>query len=519
VELHVVAITGEVAPGIPESARWFELSSPVAISPQGKVAFSGHLTGPGITDNNRSGIWHGDATERTLIARNGDPAPGRAGATFTVFGDIVLGQNEALAFQANVASTSLPQGFGQGNWARRQQTTRLVALTGQTAPGQGPGATIASALAPFVLDDGVKFEASLVGGGVTAQSDFSNWRYRDNGSIELILREGQTLQTDNGNVFLGDFAHVTLAELGHMTITASIRGSNVDQSNDRGIWSNREGPLQLIFREGAAAPDLGQGVLIKDLFNSFPSNRHGQIVVGATLRDPGSTASEPQAVWTDANGAFQAIAQTGGAVPGIPGGRFGTSFGRLAINDNGQIAIQSSVINPITPLESDATIWLWDAVTGFTQVLTTHEQVSSLPAGQFFQGLGNLSLNNRGQLMLATTLKGSGVNEFNEWVLAVINPDRSTTIVAREGDEIEIAPGDHRTFSSFFELSLGGQYGRLQSFNDNGQIAFIAKFTDGTKAVILSDPVPVPEPPTWAMLVSLATIVVCTGFGRRTALN
>src|SRR5262249_17299913 len=69
--------------------------------------------------------------------------------------------------------------------------------------------------------------------------------------------------------------------------------------------------------------------------------------------------------------------------------------------------------------------------------------------------------------------------------------DRSGTLhrIVGTGDVLEVAPGDFRTVDSrgIIRFSAGG-------FNDLGQVAFSALFTDGSSGIFVSNAVAVPEP-------------------------
>jgi len=70
--LTLVARKGNQAPGTPFGVIFSSLSYP-ALNDRGQVAFSGSLTGPGITSLNDHGIWVTDLTGAvTLLIREGD---------------------------------------------------------------------------------------------------------------------------------------------------------------------------------------------------------------------------------------------------------------------------------------------------------------------------------------------------------------------------------------------------------------------------------------------------------------
>jgi hypothetical protein len=72
--LRLVARTGNRAPGTPSGVVFDSLSGTPSINTMGMVAFSATLRGPGLTSDNRLGLYATDAEGvLTLIARHGDP--------------------------------------------------------------------------------------------------------------------------------------------------------------------------------------------------------------------------------------------------------------------------------------------------------------------------------------------------------------------------------------------------------------------------------------------------------------
>jgi hypothetical protein len=83
-------------------------------------------------------------------------------------------------------------------------------------------------------------------------------------------------------------------------------------------------------------------------------------------------------------------------------------------------------------------------------------------------------------------------------------------LIAREGDPLEVAPGDIRVMAEFDPIrtmysASANEDGRRSSFNDQGQIALTIGFTDGSSGIFVFDAVAVPEP-TAALLFFSATV-------------
>jgi len=102
--------------------------------------------------------------------------------------------------------------------------------------------------------------------------------------------------------------------------------------------------------------------------------------------------------------------------------------------------------------------------------------------------------NARGDLLFRAQLRGSGVGLSNREAIFFASSDRGLEMVVREGDEIELAPGDRRVVSSVSE-----GISRYQSpLSDGREILMWLQFTDGSSALVAAS---VPEPGTGALVL------------------
>ncbi|HEY3391443.1 MAG TPA: choice-of-anchor tandem repeat NxxGxxAF-containing protein, partial [Lacipirellulaceae bacterium] len=113
------------------------------------------------------------------------------------------------------------------------------------------------------------------------------------------------------------------------------------------------------------------------------------------------------------------------------------------------------------------------------------------------------TLNAAGQVAFVGTLAGSGVDTSNDLGIWATDVNGSLWLIAREGEQLEVAPSDFRTIRSvsFGRFEVGGtgsgnEDGRPSGFNDRGQLGFTATFTDGSSGVFVSNLVAIPEPAT-----------------------
>ena len=105
------------------------------------------------------------------------------------------------------------------------------------------------------------------------------------------------------------------------------------------------------------------------------------------------------------------------------------------------------------------------------------------------------SLNAAGQVAFLAELAGTGVTTANNSALFATDLPGSLRLIARDGSPLEVAPGISKIVREIeiFDRT-NNEDGRQSSFNDAGQLAFRATFTDFTEGIFVSNAVAVPEP-------------------------
>jgi hypothetical protein len=116
---------------------------------------------------------------------------------------------------------------------------------------------------------------------------------------------------------------------------------------------------------------------------------------------------------------------------------------------------------------------------------------------------GNFAVNGLGQVALSSRLQDSVTGELTGYGIWAEDGQGILRTIAQTGDIVDVdnGPGfDLRQISYVSSLSIGGnQTGRASSFNDLGQVALVATFTDGSQAILVSAPT-VPEPTALSMV-------------------
>jgi hypothetical protein len=108
-----------------------------------------------------------------------------------------------------------------------------------------------------------------------------------------------------------------------------------------------------------------------------------------------------------------------------------------------------------------------------------------------FADFSSPSANAAGQIAFTASLKAGigGVTQSNDRGLWATDPAGALQLIAREGEPLEVAPGEFRTITRLeFRGGSGNADGRRSMFNDQGEVLFWAQFVSG-EGVFISESV------------------------------
>jgi hypothetical protein len=251
-----------------------------------------------------------------------------------------------------------------------------------------------------------------------------------------------------------------------------------------GIWKYHASGTDgiLLARTGMSnAPGLSSQSFVS--FSSPVINNAGQVAFNAT-----ANTADNSGIWLYTNnvGQLKALVNSGG-VPGIPEANF-TSFRNVLLSDSGEILFGATLQSGAGGVTSNTSngLWMMDQ-TGNDRLLlrTGSGSVPSIANANFLEFI-NYAINETGVVALAASLEvGPGnVTPNNDSGLWVIDPDGSSTLVAREGDSLA-----GRTIESLrFMSDSGGSDGHSTGFNKFNQLLFQATFTNGDEGIFLYSP-------------------------------
>lgn len=280
---------GNAAPGL-SGVTYGNLFTP-QLNAAGQIAYLSALAGTGVGPTNASALWR----DGTLVAREGNPAPGLSGVSFGAFSSTPqingLGQ---IAFASVLTGTGVTAATNTAIW----RDTTLVARAGNTAPGLGGIVYGNLATNTLRINDGgqVAYSSELSGSEVLSTNDEAIWR-----SGTLIVREGNAAAGLAGLTHASLDADLALNESGVVAFSGLLTGSGVGTGNDRAIWLGDGTESRLVVREGNALA----GTTISNLnAGEFTLNDFGQVAFRADLATGGSAVCvfTPDLRWRSATG-------------------------------------------------------------------------------------------------------------------------------------------------------------------------------------------------------------------------
>ncbi|MCH8824205.1 MAG: hypothetical protein IH984_11945 [Planctomycetes bacterium] len=501
ITFRVVALTGDPAPGTALDVDFNSFFGDPVIDGAGHSAFMARLTGPDVGDSNNDGLWSEGTGSLALLVREGNQTPGLPdGMLFATCHAGFLCPSVMNDVGDTAFLISLSDGSGS-IWVHRSGSLNLVARTGTQAPGLPAGVNFAVVFGPVLNDAGqTAFSSYLEGPGVDVTNNFAVWS-EGLGSVALVARLGdQAPGTPKGVVF-GDgnqiLSSYAVGGAGQTPIKSILSGPGVipgSGGNAQGIWSGGPGSLELVARAGDPAPGLGEGVNF-DTFSSALTtiiNGAGQTAFFAKLIGPGVDSLNDGSIWSEGSGSLVMVAREGAHPPGTAEGvNYLSLIPGAMLNGAGQTAFAASLIGP--GVDGANNVGVWSEGSGsLALVARKGSQAPGTAAGVTFLSIFPGPVTNAtGQVAFTAWLTGEGVDGFNHFGVWAEDPDGLLTLVIREGDQIEVAPGDVRTvlkvFMTFGETFIsGGEDGREINFNDAGQLAFRVIFTDGSGGIIVS---------------------------------
>ncbi len=453
-DLQMVIRGGDAAPGLPagitlNTATAQGLNGTVRMSSTGIMMFASAMSGTGLTTSNDSAFFGGLPGSLAPFFREGDPAPGTAGATlsssFSSMSQQSTGCNESgyILFQSATAGgdtiTSGTTANNSGWFTGLPGNLQLMQRKGDLVLGGTVGISALGFISQMnslgqVLHDET-LSTSLGTTPATAANDKTLWIYNQGVGNTLILREGDPAPGTGGGTFslasngwTVNTGSNTFNNNGNTVISADISGGNVVAGlTDRALYIGGISGWTMAMRRGDVAPGTGGATFDVVSNASLNINNGDEIAFEASLLGGGTTTTNDTGIWKGTANNFVKIMQEGDPAPGTAGAVFGNQTGLFMImNERGQIVFSASLVGgDVVPVSGNGNAtYAYDPIVGLqlvargNDVITlpdnTTKNIGSFGSGiQFNNGAANpLSFNADGTICSAvnfpTTSGGGG---------------------------------------------------------------------------------------------------------------
>jgi hypothetical protein len=486
--VRTVALTGQQVPGLPNGVTFGSFSvgsggNGVVLNNVGQTAFDSFLSGAGVDVTNNRAIWSEEDGSLGLVARTGDQPPGMpSGVLYGSVGTVRLNDAGQTAFIGTLTGSGVDASNDQSIWSTRLGSLALVAREGDQAPGAPDGVR----LGPITNSLSFCFNnAGRIAFSALDSTNASSLWAESAGGLELVARSGsQAPGAPSGVNFNGLGTQQNFNDAGQTAFQAGLTGINTE-----GIFAGNSGSLRAVALNGDQAPGAAAGVTFISFTSSTDLNNAGRVSFAARIFGPGVVlGANNQGIWSEASGSLALVVRAGDHAPGTPSGvNFATlfNFWDPVLNDAGALAFIAGLTGPgVVPGTNSQGIWS-NASGSLALVVREVDQAPGMaPGTNFASFLNSHLLNNAGQVaLLASLTNGKGG-------LWATDRDGALQYIVCEGDLLEVATGDFRTIQSFrFFGETGNGDGRPSGFNNLGQLAFSASFTDGTSGIFVSNAV------------------------------
>jgi hypothetical protein len=505
--LRLIALTGDEAPGGNAGEVYGSLGIP-SLNDEGLVAFSADLLG---TSNN-SGVWIGNGTTPPLpVALAGDAAPGiTVEATFLSFGPPNINENGQVAFLATLTGSSINVNNNRGLWSNGGENgLELVARRGDIAPEtDGDTFSIFGSLEPFPILNNrgqVAFNSQLFTSG-----DLVIYRQTASGRLSLAARENDLVPGREDTTVIETLGRVRLSD---NSVTTFLGGGDVFDPLETSFTamftkSENEELNWLVGRRDAIPTSDGALGGLQSFISHATINGSGETIVAAILfgridnRIPfavirGSKAGEPTIV-----------ARTSDQAPFADDGVFIAGGGAPAINGKGNYVFTTSLYGSGITNDNNSALLLGSDDDEFKLLWREGELAPRINESATFDSMEGTSvtLNSKDQIAFMGNLRGAGIDSANERGIWARDRTGDLVPVARHGDRIDVSsdpfsPDSRTVVNLSFFGGTGNEDGVASSFNNEGQLAFLAEFSDGSSAIFVSDVAALPEPTTFGLLL------------------
>jgi hypothetical protein len=389
-----------------------------------------------------------EAATIRVVALTGQEAPGTGGAVFSSFnsdpnGGPALNDAGEVAFRAAFDGPGVTDASNTGIFT----SGALVAREGDVAPGAG-GAQYQTFFGDPALNNAgeTAFRASLAAPFLTPANNRGIFT-----SSAQIARLGDAAPGAGGAEFTVFIWNALLNDAGQVAYRARISPAGPMDASDSSIFSGDT----LVANVGDPVPGIG-GAVFESLWDPM-LNSAGETAFTGIFSGPGVTDADNRAIFNSGG----PLLRTGDAAPGIGGAVItGLNLSRPGLNDAGELAFGARIAGAGVTEDDDVFLFAAGAP------VAREGNLAPGAGGAVFDEVFQPGLNNAGDVVADVRLRGAGVTSDNENAIFATRGG-AFEMILREGDLLDIGGGELRPILSF-------SFAHWSGFNENGDIAFFA---------------------------------------------
>jgi len=438
----------------------------------GQVLLEATLSGAGI---NNSGVFTNVNGGLQSIGIKNAASP--AGPDYLAFKNHSLSDDGVAAFGARTT------GGDVHNTDTGASTTLQV---GMTPPGLAGDPLTRAIFQPALGGDGQLFSpvSLTLGSGAPAigvNADTVIWSSDDG----AVAREGEPAQDLPAGIDYGHlFSRVVSNENNEVAFSGNLIGGGAGSA---AVWSGPAANLSVVARRGDSAPGgTFASFAAESISPSGDIAFRGKLAIGG-----GVLSANNECIWTNRNGAVQLVAREGAAAPCIDEtGVFFDRFGTLIIGSDGSITFLAYLKGETISSANDCGIWRSDS-DGAVHLVAREADEANNTDGSVYQTLQAVAANNNGGALFFALLK-NGIgdtetkNNFGAW-LDRGEDDPAPQLIVRKSDTFEFAPKDERTILSigfdYVDNGVGGTGGYGRTLNDSAELLLKLTLNGGVSGV------------------------------------
>lgn len=348
-----------------------------------------------VNSSNDSAIFWGVPGNFAILAREGSPAPGTVGATYSSsFSSpsqqlTCINPSNQVFYRSSLAGGDVVGTTNDDAWFTGSPANPVIAVrkgdvaTGGEVVGRiSPGFLGMMNAAGQVIYD-VEF---LLGTGTTPVTDLDDralWIYTPGIGNQQLAREGDatpipgtTFNKVASPSWSFNTGSTTLTNAGEFLCRLDLDGAVTANVDDSAIFKLALAGHTLVARRGDLAPGT-PGLTMEVFNNSSLQLANSGFVAFQTSLGGAVTTADDSAIFAGMPGSLALVAREGDVAPGTGGGVFGSMSGQsMLMNNAGQLLFANSLIGGASPGSS---MWAWDPTHGLTAAVLSADPLETQP--------------------------------------------------------------------------------------------------------------------------------------------